>query len=103
MATNRRLTVAHLVDEKGFMQAVKDVARARGWLVYHNFDARRSDPGFPDLLMVRGDRIVAMECKTMRGKVTAAQEAWLKALSDAGATAMVVRPDMWDQIHEVLG
>ena len=35
--------------EKGFQAAVVELARLRGWLVYHTYDSRRSAKGFPDL------------------------------------------------------
>ena len=66
--------------EKGFMQAVVDLARLQGWKVYHTYDARKSEPGFPDLTMVRDGRLVFAELKTEKGKLTPAQEEWGEAL-----------------------
>ena len=41
------------MTEKQFMAQVVELAKLKGWLVYHTYDSRRSEPGFPDLCMVR--------------------------------------------------
>ena len=67
-----------------------------GWMVYHSYDSRRSDgAGFPDLVMVRGGRVIFAELKydkgyadwderrpKRRGKISDAQQEWLDALGD---------------------
>ena len=40
-------------NEKDFAQAVVGYARAQGWLVGYTYDSRKSEPGEPDLRMVR--------------------------------------------------
>ncbi|MEW6583441.1 MAG: VRR-NUC domain-containing protein, partial [Actinomycetota bacterium] len=55
------------LSEAAFQDQVVDLARLRGWLVYHTFDSRHSAAGFPDLILARGDRLVAAELKTQRG------------------------------------
>ena len=66
--------------EKQFQSAVMGYARHAGWCFYHTHNSRHSAAGFPDLCLVRGDRCIMAELKTDTGKVTADQEAWLKAL-----------------------
>ena len=81
---------------KGALQAsVKQLAELEGWMHYHTFDSRRSDPGFPDSLMVRGGRMVAAELKRETKQPTQAQRDWLEALEAAGAEAYVWRPSDW--------
>lgn len=58
-----------------------DLARLLGWRCYHPWLSARSTPGFPDLVLVRPPRILFVELKTERGKVTPAQQAWLDALA----------------------
>jgi len=79
-------------------------ARLCGWLVYHTFNSSKSDPGFPDLVLVRDGRIVYAELKTEKGRLTKHQRDWLKALDDAGQEVYVWRPSDWDhgRIQEVL-
>ncbi len=92
------------ISEKLFMQMVMDAARTLGWMVYHTHDSRRSEPGFPDLVMVWGkgeqnNRIIFAELKSKKGKLTKEQEAWLKALAqNPGVDVFVWRPHEWDDI-----
>lgn len=82
------------MTEAQLLQAVRDVAKLRGWLAYHTHDSRRSEPGFPDLVLVHprtGDLVVA-ELKATKGRVSHAQQAWIDALAAAGITVHVWRP-----------
>ena len=67
-------------SEKGFQSAVMDLARLTGWCFYRTHNSRHSEKGFPGLCLVRNHRCIMAELKTDTGKVTADQEAWLKAL-----------------------
>jgi len=85
------------------MAAVVACARLRGWLVHHQYDARRGTPGLPDLLMVRGGRLVFAELKVGGNKATAEQQRWLDELRAVpGVAAHLWRPSDWDEIEEVL-
>ena len=95
------MTAATDVRERHFQQAVMDCARLLGWRVYHTFDSRRSNPGFPDLVLVR-DRVVFAELKTERGQLSRDQAEWLDALGAAGAEAHLWRPADWPTIDATL-
>ena len=73
------------MSEASFQGAVVEYARLRGWLVYHTRDSRGSQPGYPDLTLVRGGRLIFAELKTDTGRVRVEQQAWLAALAFAGA------------------
>lgn len=92
--------------EAEFLQAVKTLARLTGWLVYHTHDSRRSDPGFPDLVLTRSGIVVFAELKTEKGRLSTEQEAWLAELrkADAGDSVRVEvwRPSDWSQIEALL-
>lgn len=91
------------VREKDWQQVILDAARLLGWLCFHTFDARRSSPGFPDLMCVRGGRLLAIECKTERGRLGPWQETWLDELKDVpGVVAMVARPSDWPDVERAL-
>jgi VRR-NUC domain len=90
------------VTEKEFQQGVLDWARINGWLAFHAHDSRRSQPGFPDLTLVRGGLLMFVELKTASGRVSPAQQQWLAALSDAGCEVHVWRPGDWGEIERVL-
>lgn len=89
-------------DEKAFMAAVVKFARELGWSEYHTYNSRRSKSGWPDLVLVRGERIVFVELKTETGRTTAAQDRWIELLTEAKQTVYVWRPSSWPQIKEVL-
>lgn len=92
-----RAMQARDMTERVLQERVRHLAVAMGWLVYHTHDSRRSEPGFPDLVLVHADRrlLLYRELKTMRGTVTAHQRRWLDALTAAGANAAVWRPTDW--------
>ena len=90
------------LTEKDFMAQIVALAKLQGWLVYHTHDSRRSAPGFPDLVLVRGQSVLFWEVKTETGAVSPDQAAWLRALDQAGQDAAVVRPSHWDWIQQVL-
>lgn len=93
------------ITEKDFMQAVIDLARLNHWLAYHVHDARRSEPGFPDLVLCRAEtdrypgQVMYVECKTAAGRVSAAQIRWLDALKSARVEVHVWRPADWPTIE----
>lgn len=70
-------------SEAVFTQKVRTEAIAAGWLFYHTADSRGSDRGFPDCVMVRGERIVFAELKVPGGRIEREQEAWLAQLREA--------------------
>jgi len=85
------------VTEAEFQQQIIDTARLLGWRCYHTFDSRRSEAGFPDLVLVR-DRVVHLEVKSETGRLSPEQADWIAAINAAGGTALVVRPSMWEEI-----
>lgn len=96
------------LSEKEFQAQVLSLARIGRWRVYHTFDSRRSEPGFPDLVLVRGERMIFAELKTEKGRVSAAQKGWLTALgvvADWPGSPLEVelwRPSDWDDIVRTL-
>lgn len=90
------------ITEKELDQQVKDLASACGFRrAYHTYDSRRSQSGFPDLVLVR-DRVVFIELKREGGKLSDAQKEWLAALLQAGAETYLIRPRHLDQLALIL-
>ena len=85
--------------EREWQAIVVDAATRLGWRYYHTVNAKRSRPGFPDLVLVR-ERVVFAELKRQDGKLKPEQEQWLEALRHAGAEVHVWRPS--DYQHHVL-
>jgi hypothetical protein len=97
----RQLDLA--MTEAQWQRTITDLAETLGWLVYHTYDSRRSEPGFPDLVLVRaGDRVVFAEIKRETGRLTDDQAQWWWALERAGAEIYVWRPSDWPQVEQTL-
>lgn len=90
-------------SESHFQSRVVRLAKANGWAVFHVHDSRRSEPGFPDLVMIRAGALVVAELKVKRNKTTADQERWLKLFGEVpGVRAFRWRPEQWESIRAVL-
>lgn len=90
------------MTEKEFQNQVVELASLRGWRWYHTHDSRRSNAGFPDLTLVRGDRLLFVELKTERGRLSPEQFAWLEALNETPAEIHIFRPSDWSNLEEIL-
>lgn len=99
------------ITEAELQEQVLELARLLRWRVAHFRPAMTKHgwrtpvagdgKGFPDLVLVR-DRVVVVELKSDRGRVSEDQEAWLEAFRAAGVEALVVRPSGFDELVEVL-
>ena len=85
-----------------FQRDVIALAEALGWMHYHTRRSDGSEPGFPDLVLVRGTRALFVELKAPHAKPTSAQTRWLAALQVAGLTAEVWRPQDRHRIADQL-
>ena len=94
------LAIAEM-SEREWQTQVVTLARTLGWATYHTFDSRRSQPGMPDLILVR-DRVLFAELKRESGKLSAAQDEWLARLRRAGAEHYVWRPRDLETVGAVL-
>ena len=96
------LSRSQFKSEADFQWWLRKRALEFGWLYHHNYDSRRSDPGFPDTVMVRGDRIIFAELKAPKGKLSDPQTTWLEALGDVDVESYVWRYDNVDEILDIL-
>ena len=88
---------------EGLQQAVTDLCKALGLLIFHPYDSRKSEPGYPDCTIVdfKRCRIIYAELKRQRTRPTEAQVRWLDALAlvadeSAGRVEAVLwRPSHW--------
>ena len=94
--------MAMYMREKEFQAAVRELAKACGWASYCTWDSRHSPPGWPDLVLLRGDRALFRELKTNQGKLTPEQTETLERLTAAGLDAGVWRPSDWPEIERAL-
>ena len=99
------------MSERDFSSSVEATLRLLGWRWCHFRAARTAqgwrtplsgDAGFPDIVAVRGSRLLFCELKSERGAVRSEQRDWLEALEAAGQEAYLWRPRDWDAITETL-
>ena len=106
------------ITEKEFQRQVVQLAKLTGWMVHAERPAvnRRGrwstpiqgDPGFPDLVLVRGWRILFVELKVLPNELTKAQDRWIDALKNGSERAgdvvgvCVWTPDDWAWIERTL-
>lgn len=104
MPMNRPRELEPAVTEAQLQQQVLDLAALTGWLAYHTHDSRRSQPGFPDLVLVntRQERTIFAELKTATGRVSEAQRRWLHTLTAAGNETALWRPGDLPEIRRIL-
>lgn len=105
-------TLAPHITERELQDQVIELARLFGWRSAHFRPARTAygwrtavqgdGKGWPDLIALRGDRCIAAELKTTRGKLTAEQQAWLDDWRAVGAEVFVWTPADLEAIAEVL-
>jgi len=93
--------------EAEFLASITDLAVLTGWLIYHTYDSRRSQAGFPDLVLAKTNKLIFAELKTDKGKPREAQVEWLnilKAASEGQANVEVYlwRPRDWNGIEKIL-
>lgn len=81
-----------VMTEAAFLGAIRDLAKTLGYATYHTYRSDRSEPGFPDLVLMRPPLLLFRELKTDRGRLTAPQRRWLEELIACGQDAAVWRP-----------
>lgn len=96
------------VDEASWLAYVTDYATrvARPpWRRYHTLNSVGSDSGFPDLVLLRPPRLLFVELKTDRGRVTPGQWLWLDdlgALPPDVVEVYVWRPSDREAVERIL-
>ena len=99
MATSRVRTYE---TEKAFLDAVVELATLCQWLGDHTYDSRRSQAGFPDLVLVKKKQLIFAELKTPKGKLSDSQITWLEALGGVDIESYIWRYEDVDRILEIL-
>ncbi len=87
-------------------QLQRQIIEAAGYLGYRAFHPRvmvGSAAGFPDLTLAKPGRLIFVEVKGPRGRVSHAQQEWIDLLATVpGVAAMIVFPDDWEAMERVL-
>lgn len=98
------------ISECAFQAMVIELAEWLGYRVYHEYDSRRSTPGYPDLAMIRActpqypfpPRYLLVELKKEKGKLRPDQLFWLTTLAATNTECYVWRPRHWNDIVRIL-
>lgn len=102
------------ITEAQWQHQVEQIAHLNGWRLFHAPDNRpvtassgrryvqNIRAGFPDLVLVRGPRLLFVELKRETGRTTEDQDAWLTDLARASAEVYVWRPSDLAEVTAVL-
>lgn len=103
------------MSETLWRRVVVEQAERFGWEWMHIRPARSSRPGiwktpvdgslgvgWPDLVLIRTGRTLAVECKAVGGRLSEAQQSVLASLREAGWQTYVWDPRDWETVLEVL-
>jgi hypothetical protein len=91
------------LTEALWQKQVVGIAQHYAWAVHHHYDSRRSEPGWPDLVLCGHGRALFVELKTQTGRLRADQRRWLGLLDAAGCEVGLWRPCDLDQVTAALG
>ncbi len=103
-----------MLTEADLQASIVSAARDFHWLCYHSHDSRRSEPGYPDLTLVRPPRVLFIECKTDTGRLRSGhfgkkgrwmpgQTNWQSALlACPGVEYVLARPSNLDEVYATL-
>ena len=88
---------AKSMSETQLQDQILELAERMGFISYHTYDSRRSQKGFPDLVLVhpKQRRVIWRELKSEKGVTSAEQKVWISALSLVGEDVDVWRPRDW--------
>lgn len=106
MLSESRRLVLSATTEAQWQNAVIERAHSEGWLVHAMKDSRQqwwgTDSGFPDLVMVRGGRVLFIELKDMKGRIRADQQAWAYRLKQTDVEYYCLRPSDEEEMWRIL-
>lgn len=89
------------LTEKELTGQLVQIAHLTNWRRYHTWRSKHSAAGYPDETLVR-ERLIFVELKTEKGKLSDEQRDWLRALLAADVEVYIVRPRHLQAIAAVL-
>lgn len=97
------------ITEREWQSQVQRLASSLGWKFYHapdnkpvNGRIQKVVAGFPDLVLVKAERLIFAELKREQGIVADAQMEWLEALKLTGAECYIWRPSNMREVRDTL-
>jgi Holliday junction resolvase len=91
------------MPERELQELMRKTATLQGWHYFHVWNSRHSPSGFPDVVAIRQERLIAAELKRAGQDPTPAQTRWLEAFRQVQVIETYVwRPRDLDHVLEVL-
>jgi hypothetical protein len=91
-------TTVPQLTEAQMLAGIKAAAKGLGYKCFHNTYSIGSDRGFPDLVIVGHGCTWFLELKGPKGRIRPEQDEWIEALSLAGHSAWIVKPELYDEV-----
>ncbi len=92
-----------MISEKSWQEHIRQLARTFNWAYYHTWRSQHSPSGFPDCVLVRGERCIFAELKVEGGKPTQTQQEWLDVLRAVpGIEVYIWTPSQREEVVEIL-
>ena len=91
-------SIARGMSERQLQKNVIELAQVLGYtLVYHTWNSLHSPKGWPDLVLCKPseERIIYIELKSEKGKLTPAQTEWLDGIHACRQETHIFRPSDW--------
>jgi Holliday junction resolvase len=79
------------IPESQIQKEIKEYLQWKGWYVYKNHQSLGSHRGLFDLTAIKNGRVVWIEVKTPRGKVSPFQEQFMKEIREHGGDCIVAK------------
>jgi Holliday junction resolvase len=98
-----RELLASIMSEAQLQETLRDALLYNGWAYYHAYNSQRSPEGFPDIVAIKGQRLLVAELKDARRKPTTAQVDWLTAFAHISRVdAKLWRPAHLEEALELI-
>jgi hypothetical protein len=100
----KQVTAISLMTEKEWSAQFKQLFELYGWKGYHPYLSIHSERGWPDwsLINLAQKRVIFVELKTEKGKLSESQIRWQGYLASCGQEWYCLRPSDIDKAIEIL-
>ena len=96
MVKDPQQAVINSITETELSDNVRQLATALNFLAYHTWRSDHSPAGFPDWVFVKDGRLIFVELKRQKGKLSPHQEEWILELIPCNSVEVYVwRPSEW--------
>lgn len=95
--------VPYVAAESDWRSAIVELAKSFGWVCHFTWNSRHSPAGWPDLVLIRPPRLIVVELKVGKNRLTDRQIDTLRDLAACGVETRIWRhPESWDDVIATL-